>query len=205
MNAMQYLRHYNMQKFENKLLRKHLKRFFQCINNLQQNIKFTKEEESKAELAFLDTLLERDNGEVSILVYRKPTHTDKYLQYNSYHQISCRKSVVSSLLNRAYSIITNKDDLDKENARIKQLLKENGYWKSIISKIFKKITNNHSLSSQLAQATDIREEEIRMSINLPNDEGTSEKLQRILRSHKKDQLFTLKTLCVNSFVNLNTE
>ena len=31
--------------------------------------------------------------------------------------------------------ITNKDDLCKENVRIKQVLKENGYHKSIISKI----------------------------------------------------------------------
>ena len=43
-------------------------------------------------------------------------------------------------------MITNKDDLTKESARIKQVLKENGYEESIISKIFKRITNNHSLS-----------------------------------------------------------
>ena len=64
--------------------------------------------------------------------------------------------------------------------------KENGYQESIISKIFKRITNNHSLpqSQQLMPATDIQEEEIRMSINLPNVECASEKLQRIFRSHK---------------------
>ena len=50
---------------------------------------------------------------------------------------------------------------------------------------------------QLTLARDIQEEEIRMSINLLSAEDTGEKLWRILRSHK-DQLFTLKTLCVNS-------
>ena len=57
---------------------------------------------------------------------------------------------------------------------------------SIFSNIFKRITNNHSLpqSQQLTQATDIQEKEIRMSINLPYVESTSEKLWRILRSHK---------------------
>ena len=66
-------------------------------------------------------------------------------------------SLRSSLFNRAYSIITNKDDLGKENTRIKQLLKENGYQESIISKICKRITNNHRLlrSNQLMQATDV--------------------------------------------------
>ena len=56
-----------------------------------------------------------------------------------------RKVVVSCLFNRAYSIITNKDDLHKENTRIKQVLKDNGYQESIIDKIFRRITNNHSL------------------------------------------------------------
>ena len=105
----------------------YLGNFFHHINNLHQNIKFTMEEESNGELAFLDTLLKRNNGGISVLVYRKPTHTDQYLQYSSHHQTSCKESVVSSLFNRAYSIITNKDDLHKENARIKQVLKENGY------------------------------------------------------------------------------
>ena len=43
-------------------------------------------------------------------------------------------------------MITNKDDLTKANARTKQLLKENGFEESIISKIFKRIADNHSLS-----------------------------------------------------------
>ena len=130
------------------LKRTHLENFFHHINNLHQNIKFTMEEESNGELAFLDTLLKRNNGEISVLVYRKPTHTDQYLHYSSQHQPSRKESVVSSLFNRAYSIITNKDDLHKENARIKQVLKENGYQESIISKIFKRITACLSYSNK---------------------------------------------------------
>ena len=64
----------------------HLENFFHHINNLHQNIKFTMEEESNGELAFLDTLLKRNNREISVLVYRKPTHTDQYLNYSSHHQ-----------------------------------------------------------------------------------------------------------------------
>ena len=39
----------------------------------------------------------------------------------------------------------------------KQVLKENGYQENIISKIFKRITNDHNLSQsqQQTQATDI--------------------------------------------------
>ena len=70
--------------------RTQLENFFHHINNLHQNIKFTMEEEGNGELAFLDTLLKRNNGEISVLVYRKPTHTDQYLHYSSHHQTSCK-------------------------------------------------------------------------------------------------------------------
>ena len=136
------------------LKRTHLENFSHHINNLHQNIKFTMKEESNGELAFLDTLLKQNNGEISVSVYRMPTDTDQYLHYSSHHQTSCKESFVSSLFSRAYSIITNKDDLHKENTRIKQVLKENRYQESIICKIFRRITNNHSLpqSQQLPQA-----------------------------------------------------
>ena len=87
------------------------------------------------------------------------------------------------------------------------MLNENGYQESIISKILKRITNNHSLpqSQQQTQAADIQEEEIRMSINLPYVKGTTEKLQHVLRSYKINPLSTPKAICINSFVNLKIE
>ena len=46
------------------------------------------------------------------------------------------------------------------------------------------------------QATDIQDEEIRMSINLPFVEGTSEKLRHILSFYKiRSTFYTEKTLC----------
>ena len=77
------------------------------------------------------------------------------------------------------------------------MLKENGYRESIISKIFKRVTNNHSLSQsqQQMQATGIQEEEIKMSMNLAYVEGASEKLQQILGSHKiRSTFYTELTL-----------
>ena len=48
------------------------------------------------------------------------------------------------------------------------MLKENRYHASIISNIFKRTANNHSLSQsqEQTQATDIQEKEIKISINL---------------------------------------
>ena len=59
------------------------------------------------ELAFCDLLLKQNNGKISVLVYRKPTHTYQYQHYSSYHQTTCKESVVSFLFNRAYAININ--------------------------------------------------------------------------------------------------
>ena len=77
------------------------------------------------------------------------------------------------------------------------MLKGNGYQENNISKIFKTISNNHSLSQsqQQTQATYIEGEEIRLSINLPYGEGTSGKLWRILRSHKIRSTFYSESTC----------
>ena len=72
--------------------------------------------------------------------------------YSSHRQTSCKESVVSGT---------------KGNVVIKQVLKENGCNGSIIGTSFNIITNNHSFcqSLQQTQATGIKEEMIRVSIN----------------------------------------
>ena len=41
---------------------------------------------------------ERVNVKISVLVYKKPTHTKQYLQYKSHHETSCKVSLISSCL-----------------------------------------------------------------------------------------------------------
>ena len=72
------------------------------------------EKESNGELALLETLLKWSNAEISVLVYRRPTHTDQYLHCSSHQQTSCKEKAVSFLFNTVYSIITNKDDFAKK-------------------------------------------------------------------------------------------
>ena len=72
-----------------------------------------------------------------------------------------------TLFNGAYWIVTIKDNLDKANTRIKQVLKKNGYQESIINKICKRITNNQSLPLANQVTTIIQKEGVRTSINLP--------------------------------------
>ena len=72
-------------------------------------------EESNEKQAFLDTLLTQNNGKISKSVCRKSIHTYQYLRYSSHQQTSCKEGVVSSLFNKAYPFITNKDGLTKKH------------------------------------------------------------------------------------------
>ena len=70
------------------------------INNTTENIKFTKEEEDNNQLAFLDILLTRtDDGTINTQVYRKKTHTDQILNFNSNHPTQHKISCIRILFN----------------------------------------------------------------------------------------------------------
>ena len=77
--------------------------FLDHINKIHPAIKFTVEgNQENGTVPFLDTLVkpERDNS-LSITVYRKPTHTDQYLQWDSHHNLTAKYSVISTLTHRA--------------------------------------------------------------------------------------------------------
>ena len=70
---------------------KHLESFHQHLNAQHPFIQFTMEKEQQCKIAFLDVLVERTSESFATRVYRKPTHTDRYINYASHHLISCLK------------------------------------------------------------------------------------------------------------------
>ena len=60
----------------------------QHLNSIEPSIQFTEERETNGKLPFLDTCVQgTTDRKLETVVYRKPTHTDKYLSFNS-HQSS---------------------------------------------------------------------------------------------------------------------
>ena len=71
------------------------------INNTTNNIRLNKEEEQNNQLAFLDVLLTRtEDSTIQTQVYRKKTHTDQILNYNSNHPTQHKISCIKTLFNR---------------------------------------------------------------------------------------------------------
>ncbi len=58
-------------------------------------------------------------------VYRKPTHTDKYLSFDSHHPLQHKNAVAKTLFNRAGKICSTNEDRVEENLLVNSALKEN--------------------------------------------------------------------------------
>ena len=67
------------------------------LNTISSSIKFTKELESEGTLSFLDVaVIRKTDGTPSTDIYRKPTHTGRYLSFSSHHPLNqCFSSLFS--------------------------------------------------------------------------------------------------------------
>jgi hypothetical protein len=145
------------------------------INSLDPNIKFTIEPEQDGKLPFLDTCIHvNEDGSTRVTIYRKPTHTDQYLNFDSNHHLQHKRSVVRTLTDRIGKLVTTEDDKQHELNHVKSALKANGYkpWMMKAPKPKKK-TNNKETGDQGH----------RISVPLPYVKGVSEKLTNIFRDH----------------------
>ena len=108
--------------------------FHDNLNGVNEHIQFTLEMEADSSLPFLDVMLHhRPDGSIHTSVYRKPTHTDCYLDF-SHHPLEHKRSVVTTLFCRASSITsTMLQRMDKE-LYLSRKLKMNGYPQRFICK-----------------------------------------------------------------------
>ena len=88
--------------------------FRDYLNTISTSIKFTKELEKSGQLAFLDISVQQmEDGSLTTSIYRKPTHTVRYLQYPSHHPVNQKASVSPTLFSRADRITFNNEKKDR--------------------------------------------------------------------------------------------
>lgn len=152
--------------------------FTEHINSLDPNIKFTTEPEQDGKLPFLDTCVHvNDDGSTKVTIYRKPTHTDQYLNFKSNHHLEHKRSVVRTLMDRVDRLVTADDDKERERQHVKAALSANGY-KTWMHKIPKSKKSKPAIN-----ANDDNELVRSASVGLPYINGLSEKLTHIFRQH----------------------
>ena len=183
--------------------------FLQHINSVHSAIKFTVEDNKEdGSIPFLDTIVKPEvDGSLSITVYRKPTHTDQYLQWDSHHNLSAKFSVINTLFHRAQTVCSNPELLKQEKEHLRKALTKCKYPKWALDKVEKRFNkpsseaidgvNNQGANSTPAATRDVKS---KGHIVIPYTQGLCESIKKIcgrygIQTHLKSGS-TIKNLLV---------
>ena len=152
--------------------------FFEHINQVDDNIKFTQEMSRDNMLPFLDTkTIVGNDGSIEFEVYRKPTHTDQYLAFDSHHPLEHKLSVIKTLFHRADSIVTSDTAKRDEQKHLRGALAKCGYQHWAFNKALK--PSDQSKKTRKCKPLTDRN---KVNITIPYVQGVSEKLRRIFQN-----------------------
>jgi len=126
-------------------------------------------------------LVRQEDWSVKLLVYRKKSHTDQYLNFGSRHPLNHKLAVIRTLLERCYSIVTDEDDRKKEEEDVAKVLGKCGYPPWTIDRVKQDIVEN-SLKDEAKKVKNTRGNHQGMVV-VPYVKGMSEAFARILKFH----------------------
>ncbi|XP_064635226.1 uncharacterized protein LOC135492606 [Lineus longissimus] len=192
--------------------RAHSQQFTDHLNSIDDDIKWTTEPEvtipvsdqetvgdrTERALAFLDTWsVVNEDGSIKTRVFRKATHTDQYLNFQSNHPLEHKRGVVRTLAHRAEAIVSDPKDKGAELQHVKTALSFNGYPSWILK------DPKHQVQAEQQPTPPTRTPSTaknRYPVVLPYIKGFSEELRRILKGYNIQAYFkptnTLRQLLV---------
>ena len=160
--------------------KEHVEALHLHLNDQFTGVSFTLEEEKEGSLAFLDVEVKRcQDGSAKTAVFRKVTHTDKYLDINSHHSVQHKESVIRSLVQRGDLYPSDETDKSSERKHIDQTLRANNYPKRFIRRTCRKIQARNNGAGHR------QEGERKPMVVLPYIQGVTERITRILAPHAK--------------------
>ena len=124
-------------------------------------------------------LPENKTAQFKLSIYRKPTHTNQYLQFQSHHPLHQKLGVVRTLLDRKDNIVTEEEDRQEEDNNIKQALNQCGYPQWAIEKV----KCNNAKPRQSKKPSKQEKDKSKGLVVIPYIEGLSERLSRFLKKH----------------------
>ena len=118
-----------------------------------------------------------EDGSLSTSIYRKPTHTNQYLQWDSHHSIANKYSVINSLLHRATNICSNQEQIKEEITHVEKALTTYKYPSRAIQRV--KLKNNIPKQNRNSSRTNRSSITNRTYITVPYNQGLSESFKNI--------------------------
>ena len=97
------------------------------LNCKHPNIRFACEIEKDRSLAFLDIDVYRGNLKFETSVHRKSTFSGVYTNYSSFIATEYKSNLITALLYRTFTIVSDYHKLHEEIVKLKSVLRQNGY------------------------------------------------------------------------------
>ena len=157
----------------------HKQEFLDHINSIDHHIQFTSEDSKPdGSMPFLDMMITpKEDGRLHTTVYRKPTHTDLYLQWDSYHSISSKYSLVGTLHHMARTICPSPQLLQQEEDHLSRVLTRCKYPAWAINRVKIKIRTLAQKKSTKINANNQKNSQKPYTV-VPNYQRLSESIKR---------------------------
>ena len=154
--------------------RNNLDEMLEKLNSVNPKIQFTLEREKDQKLAFLDTLVHRDNHGARFSVYRKPTNKDDFIHFFSSHTHRVKTGTVIGFYLRAYRICSD-EFLDSEIEFVTTAFKRLAYPESLL------IRSKEVAKTIISKSRHQKEDKLRR-VTLPSCQGM-DKISKTLEKH----------------------
>jgi len=177
--------------------------FLTFMNNLHSRIKFTTEHEKDNELPFLDVKIIRKENRYFTTQYFKPTDTSLYLTPFSICDEKYQKSLVKTLISRAWELNSNYLLATKGIENMKKRLLKNGYKENFIDKQIAEVIDK-KMQPQNPPQDSSEEVEKKAIISIQCGKGSKElkqSLHQLLPQNPSSIFVNLQTKKVLSFVS----
>ena len=177
--------------------------FLNYINNVDPFIHFTTEDaRTDGSIPFLDTIvMPQFDGSLLTSVYRNPTHTDQYLQWNSHHHLSAKFSVINTLKHRAKTVCSNQHLLKKKEDHLIKALKRCKYSDWPLSRANTNQNKKTNTNQVMTNKTNKRGSNNKPMIVVPYIQGIGDSCKNICRKQGVNMYFkrgnTIKDLVVH--------
>ena len=161
------------------IIKKNRDRFLQHLNSIHPKIKFTCEEvREDGSMPFLDILVTpEEDGSLKTSVFRKATHTDLYLQWDSHHTIPSKYSVAGTLYHRASTVCSTPQLLQEEEEHLFKALTRCKYPTWAIKRARMKSQNPNKNKTRRTQ-TGQNNNKTNLYMVVPYHQGLSERIKR---------------------------
>jgi hypothetical protein len=109
------------------------------INNIDKNFQFKMLSEENSTINYLDISTHRNNSNIDICIYRKPTGTDTTIQLSSNYPHEQKTAAFTDYINRMITMPITEQSKQDEWKTILTMARNNGYPTNIINNLKKKL------------------------------------------------------------------